>query len=88
MIVRYFIYSFHTAQVSSYLPNDKGFFCTIGNVAEMISGKEIVVGGSWHDPGYDVRNESYKTYKGAGPTIGFRVVATALPNQVSWLKTK
>ncbi len=77
-----------TAPSKSYWPNKFGVYNMNGNVAEMISGKDIVVGGSWHDPGYDVRNESYKTYKGAGPTIGFRVVATALPNQVSWLKTK
>jgi len=60
----------------SYWPNDFGIYNMNGNVAEMVSDKDIVVGGDWRSPGYDIRNESTRTYKGASVTVGFRVVAT------------
>ncbi len=57
-----------------------------GNVAEMIADKNVVAGGSWNDPGYDVRNESTTPYVGAARNIGFRMVATVVPTELDWLK--
>lgn len=65
-----------TAPTKSYFPNTFGLYNMNGNVAEMVADEEIVAGGSWKDPGYDVRNVSTQPYTGAAPTIGFRVVAT------------
>jgi formylglycine-generating enzyme required for sulfatase activity len=75
-----------TAPVKSYWPNGYGLYNMNGNVAEMISDKNVVVGGSWYDPGYDVRNESEKPYNGAARTVGFRVVATVVPSELEWLR--
>lgn len=75
-----------TAPVKSYWPNGYGLYNMNGNVAEMISDKNVVVGGSWYDPGYDVRNESEKPYDGAARTVGFRMVATVVPSELEWLK--
>lgn len=69
-----------TAPAKSYTANEFGMYCMNGNVAELVSDKEIVAGGSWNSPGYDVRNESTAEYQGAAPTVGFRVVATYLDN--------
>ncbi len=77
-----------TAPVKSYWPNGYGLYNMSGNVAEMVSDKEIVAGGSWQDPGYDVRIESQKPYTGAGRNIGFRMVATVVPSENEWLKVK
>jgi formylglycine-generating enzyme required for sulfatase activity len=74
-----------TAPVKSYWPNGYGLYNMNGNVAEMISDKNVVVGGSWNDPGYDVRNESEKPYTGAARTVGFRMVATVVPKELEWL---
>lgn len=65
-----------TAPVKSYFPNGYGLYNMNGNVSEMVSDGNIAVGGDWHSPGYDIRNESKKTMEGPSPTIGFRVVAT------------
>lgn len=75
-----------TAHVKSYWPNGYGLYNVNGNVAEMIADKNVVAGGSWNDPGYDVRNESVKPYKGAARNIGFRMVATVVPSELGWLK--
>lgn len=75
-----------TAPVKSYWPNGYDIYNMSGNVAEMVSDKAIVVGGSWQDPGYDVRIESQKPYIGAGRNIGFRMVATVVPSENEWLK--
>jgi formylglycine-generating enzyme required for sulfatase activity len=75
-----------TAPVKSYWPNGYGLYNMNGNVAEMISDKNVVVGGSWNDPGYDVRNESEKPYTGAARTVGFRMVATVVPKELEWLR--
>lgn len=66
------------APVKSYWPNDFGFYNINGNVAEMISDGPYAVGGDWHSPGYDIRNESIKPFDKPHPTVGFRVVATYL----------
>jgi formylglycine-generating enzyme required for sulfatase activity len=65
-----------TAPVKSYWPNEYGFYNMNGNVSEMVADGEYAVGGDWHAPGYDVRNESVKVFSEAHPTVGFRVVAT------------
>jgi formylglycine-generating enzyme required for sulfatase activity len=75
-----------TAPVKSYWPNGYGLYNMNGNVAEMIADKDVVAGGSWNDPGYDVRNESVKRYSGAARNIGFRMVATVVPSELEWLK--
>lgn len=75
-----------TAPVKSYWANGYGLYNMSGNVAEMVADRSIVVGGSWLDPGYDVRIESQKPYIGAGRNIGFRVVATVVPSENEWLK--
>lgn len=75
-----------TAPVNSYFPNGYGLHNMNGNVAEMVSDKELVAGGSWNDPGYDVRNESVRPYTGSSKTIGFRIVASAEPQSLEWFK--
>ena len=74
------------APVKSYWTNGFGIYNMSGNVAEIVADKSIVVGGSWLDPGYDVRIESQKPYVGAARNIGFRVVATVVPSEYEWLK--
>ena len=64
------------APSKSYWPNDFGIYNMNGNASEMISDGEFVVGGDWRSPGYDIRNESIKAYKGPSPEIGFRIVAS------------
>lgn len=71
-----------TAPVKSYFPSEFGFYNLNGNVAEMISDGEVVVGGDWSSPGYDVRNESVKSTKMQSPTVGFRVAATFLNSSI------
>jgi formylglycine-generating enzyme required for sulfatase activity len=75
-----------TAPVRSYWPNGFDLYNMNGNVAEMIADKAVVAGGSWNDPGYDVRNESTKPYVGAARNVGFRMVATVVPAELDWLK--
>lgn len=66
------------APAKSYWPNDFGIYNLSGNCSEIIADKEILVGGNWSSPGYDVRIESEMPYTGASPKTGFRVVATIL----------
>lgn len=68
--------SFVIAPAESYWPNQFGLFNMNGNVSEMISDGDFVVGGDWLSPGYDIRNESIRDFKEPSPTSGFRVVAT------------
>lgn len=44
----------------------------------MLVESEEVIGGSWYDGGYDIRNRSIKKYNGASALIGFRMVATVV----------
>ena len=76
-----------TAPVKSYAPSYFGLYNMNGNVAEMIDNEEVIMGGSWLDPGFDVRNESQRQYTGADKTVGFRVVASLIPSENKWLKT-
>ena len=55
--------------------NGYGLYNMCGNVAEMASNPNMAVGGSWLDPGYDIRIYSTKEYTQPSPQIGFRVIA-------------
>ena len=55
--------------------NGYGLYNMCGNVAEMVSNPNMAVGGSWLDPGYDIRIYSIKEYTQPSPQIGFRVIA-------------
>ena len=45
-----------------------------GNVSEMVVDQDIVVGGSWKNTGYDVRNESVRPFGSTAVDVGFRTV--------------
>lgn len=64
-----------TTPVVSHDPNLYGLYNMCGNVAEMVYGGNIALGGSWADPGYDIRIQSEKTFTGPSPMVGFRVIA-------------
>lgn len=64
------------APCKSYWPNEFGIYNMSGNVAEMLGDEDIVIGGDWRSPGYDVQLTSTRPYKGSSPWVGFRVVAT------------
>ena len=55
--------------------NEYGLYNMCGNVAEMVSNPNLAVGGSWLDPGYDIRIYSTKEYTQPSPQIGFRVIS-------------
>lgn len=65
-----------TSDGHSYEPNKFGLYNMCGNVAEMIADKEVALGGSWYDPGYDVRIDSERSTKDPNAFVGFRVVAS------------
>lgn len=58
-----------------FYANAYGLYNMCGNVAEMVSEQGVAVGGSWQDPGYDIRIASKKTYTEPTQQIGFRVMA-------------
>jgi len=64
-----------TAESKSYWPNEFGTYNMCGNVAELISDDTIALGGSWYDPGFDIRIESEKPATKPSCLIGFRVIA-------------
>nr|WP_294860853.1 SUMF1/EgtB/PvdO family nonheme iron enzyme [uncultured Fluviicola sp.] len=72
-----------TAPVESYFPNEFGIYNLNGNVSEMVFEQNIAVGGDWHSPGYDIRNESTKKFTEANPMVGFRPVMTFLESSNS-----
>ena len=63
-----------TSECSSFFPNDFGLYNMAGNVAEMVAEKGIAKGGSYDDPGFDIRIKSVKKYDSPSPEIGFRVL--------------
>ena len=65
----------HPNQVYSHHPSNLGLFNMCGNVAEMVYENGIAYGGSFLDPGYDIRIDSEKLYDAPSPLIGFRVIA-------------
>jgi formylglycine-generating enzyme required for sulfatase activity len=66
------------ATTKSYWPNDFGLYNMSGNVSELVSDENVMMGGDWHTPGHDIRIESTQEYKGASPYSGFRVVLSHL----------
>lgn len=64
--------------VRNYTPNQFGLYNMCGNVAEMVQEKGIAKGGSYNDPGYDVRIESIKKYTSPSTEIGFRIAMEIL----------
>jgi formylglycine-generating enzyme required for sulfatase activity len=63
-----------TAPVKSYYPNEFGIYNLNGNVAELIEGGNIAMGGSWNSGGHDVSNYSAQKVTEASPTVGFRPI--------------
>ena len=59
----------------SHYPNNYGLYNMSGNVAEMVYERGVAFGGSYLDPGYDIRIDSEKRYDSPSPMIGFRVIA-------------
>lgn len=76
------------APAKSYFQNGFGIYNMNGNVAEMLKDQNEVIGGSWYDAAYDIRNQSTKGYTGSSSTVGFRVVATVNPSELTWFKPK
>ncbi len=66
------------APSESFWKNQFGLYNLSGNAAEMIDEPGIACGGSWSDPGFDVRIDSKKAYKNTDKTVGFRVVFSYL----------
>ena len=64
-----------TVPVKTYYRNAYGLYNMCGNAAEMVDERGVAIGGSWYDPGYDIRIDSEKRYDGPSPLIGFRVIA-------------
>ena len=64
--------------IRNYSPNQFGIYNMCGNVAEMVQEKGIAKGGSYSDPGYDVRIASIKKYTSSSVQIGFRVAMEIL----------
>jgi formylglycine-generating enzyme required for sulfatase activity len=65
---------FFPVKADSYFPNDKGFYCTMGNVAEMISKEGVAKGGSWYNSFEESKFNKIQSYDGPDPRIGFRVI--------------
>ena len=62
------------APAESFLVNQFGLYNMSGNVAELVLESDIVMGGSYNSPGYDVRIRSEKKYKQADMYTGFRPI--------------
>ena len=65
----------HPTHVYSHHPNLYGLYNMCGNVAEMVYECGVAFGGSFLDPGYDIRIDSEKRYDAPSQLIGFRVIA-------------
>jgi hypothetical protein len=65
---------FHSVNVSSYNPNNLGFYNSFGNVSEMINVKGAAMGGSWYNLYEECTFDKTQNYTGADPGVGFRVV--------------
>jgi sulfatase modifying factor 1 len=53
--------------------SSSGLYNVCGNVAEMVAEKGIAVGGSYNDPGYDVRIAAVRHYNQPSSDIGCRI---------------
>lgn len=67
------------ASSKSFSPNMFGLYNMNGNVAELVRDDSIAIGGSWNDPGFDIRIESKADARTPSSTIGFRLVAKYIP---------
>lgn len=47
----------------AFYPNEFGIYNIIGNAAEMVAERGIAKGGSYNDPGFDIRIENEKKYE-------------------------
>lgn len=72
-----------TCPVESYNSNSAGLFCMSGNVAEMVSDKNITKGGSWGSLQNAISIESSEPYTGASPYVGFRILLEKPINTVA-----
>lgn len=66
------------APADAYWPNEFKLYNLNGNVSEMLSESDEVIGGSWFDGGHDISNRSTRKYNGSSALVGFRIVATAI----------
>jgi formylglycine-generating enzyme len=65
-----------TSPILHYWPNNYGLYNMCGNVREFVQEDGFTKGGSWMDPGADLRIRCRNTYKREGfPCEGFRLVA-------------
>lgn len=67
-----------TAPCGSYLPNKYGIYNMSGNVAEMVSDKNYVLGGSWNSTADKIKIGVSESMTGPSPTVGFRPVMVVL----------
>jgi formylglycine-generating enzyme required for sulfatase activity len=75
VLTEYFHACTYPIAAKSLWPNDFGLYHMCGNVAEMVYERGIAFGGSFLDPGYDIRIDSETHYDAPSPKIGFRVIA-------------
>jgi formylglycine-generating enzyme required for sulfatase activity len=70
-----------TAPVNAYYPNGFGLFNVSGNVAEMISDKQIIKGGSWQSiPEFLTITSKQSNDGNPKPTVGFRYFVDVVDN--------
>lgn len=67
-------FSLMLTPIDSYGVNYNKLYNMSGNAAEMVMEKGLAKGGSFMDPGYNVRINSRKYYLHPEPTVGFRMV--------------
>ncbi|MGB0850672.1 MAG: formylglycine-generating enzyme family protein [Bacteroidia bacterium] len=68
----------YPAKTTAFKANKHGIYNMCGNVAEMVSEKDIALGGSWYDTGYDIRIDSEQSTDTANALIGVRIAANIL----------
>lgn len=64
------------APSKSYNVNGFGLYNMVGNVNELVSDEDVVMGGDWQSASYDIRVTSEKEYKTSSPIIGFRLISS------------
>jgi len=67
------------APALSYFPNGYGLYNMAGNVNEIVSDEDAVMGGDWKSGGNEIKVTSEKQYTNANPLTGFRMVSTYSP---------